>query len=128
MLEPFAAPDDLAARMPDRDLTDRERAAAAVLLADASALMRQAVPGLDDPEPPDTAVGVCCAMVLRVLRNPGGLRSLSIDDYAHTVDSSRSGGDLHLTDPERESLLPGGSGAWSIAPGIVPGLDRAVAP
>jgi hypothetical protein len=68
----FATVDDVNDRLLGRDLTAAERAKVPALLADASAIMRREVPGLDNPAPPDTAAGVCCAMVLRVGHQPRG--------------------------------------------------------
>ncbi|WNI16619.1 hypothetical protein [Actinacidiphila sp. ITFR-21] len=115
----FATVDDVNNRLIGRDLTDTERTKVAVRISDASAIMRREVPGLDDPEPPETAVGVCCAMVLRVVLNPEGKRQQSIDDYSYTTDSSRSTGELYLSDGERELLQPStgpASRAFSITP------------
>lgn len=115
----FATVDDVNARLLGRDLTTAEQAKVPNLLADASAIMRREVPGLDDPAPPETAVGVCCAMVLRVVTNPEGKRQQSIDDYSYTTDSARSTGLLYLSVDERELLQPktsAASCAFSITP------------
>jgi hypothetical protein len=115
----FATVDDVNDRLLGRDLTAAERAKVPALLADASAIMRREVPGLDNPAPPDTAAGVCCAMVLRVVTNPEGKRQQSIDDYSYTIDSARSTGALYLSEDERELLEPrtvGASCAFSIVP------------
>ncbi|WP_333770940.1 hypothetical protein [Streptomyces sp. IBSBF 2435] len=115
----FATADDVNARLLGRDLTAAERAKVPNLLADASAIMRREVPGLDQPAPPATALGVCCAMVLRVVTNPEGKRQQSIDDYSYTTDSARSTGLLYLSDAERDLLQPNtstASGAFSITP------------
>lgn len=112
----FATVDDVNGRLIGRDLTDAERTKVPTLLADASAIMRQAVPSLD-PAPPDTAVGVCCAMVLRMVQNPEGKRQESIDDYSYTIDSARSAGKLYLADDELDLLQPlPPSTAFSIVP------------
>lgn len=114
----FATVDDVNSRLLGRDLTDEERAKVPFLLADASAIMREAVPGLDlPPGPPATAVAVCCAMVLRVIQNPEGKRSEQIDDYSYTIDSARSAGQLYLTEEERAMLRPPRSSAFTIVPG-----------
>ncbi|WP_435173295.1 Gp19/Gp15/Gp42 family protein [Actinacidiphila sp. bgisy145] len=116
----FATVDDLAGRLIGRDLTDDERAKAPALLADASAIMREQVPDIDTRQPA-TAVGVCCAMVLRVVLNPEGKRQQSIDDYSYTTDSARSSGELYLSDQERAQLQPAvGGRAFSIVPGCSP--------
>lgn len=115
----FATVDDVNDRLLGRDLTAAERAKVPTLIADASAIMRREVPGVDDPAPPATAVGVCCAMVLRVVTNPVGKRQEQVDDYSYTVDSSRSTGNLYLSDEERDLLDPrttAGSKSFSITP------------
>lgn len=111
----FATVDDLRGRLLGRDLTADEETKAPVLLADASAIMRGRFPTLDTATP-DTAVGVCCAMVLRVLQNPQGKRTEAIDDYSYTIDSARSAGELYLTEAEVEQLRPAPRTAFSIVP------------
>lgn len=115
---PLASTTDVQNRL-GRDLTPTETTIATALLADAEAELRSRVPllqerldsGLLDPA---LVVRVLCAMVLRVLRNPEGLRqqSESIDDYTRswTVDSARSAGALYLDPSEIELLLPAPAG------------------
>lgn len=112
----FATVEDLRGRLLGRDLTADEAAKAPALLADASAIMRGRFPTLDTTTPA-TAVGVCCAMVLRVLQNPAGLRSQTIDDYSYTIDSARSAGVLYLSDQEAAQLQGAARTAFSITPG-----------
>jgi hypothetical protein len=111
----FATVEDLRGRLLGRDLTADEETKAPALLADASAIMRARFPSLDTSTPP-TAVGVCCAMVLRVLKNPDGKRSETIDDYSYTIDSARSAGELYLTEQEAAQLRPAPRTAFSITP------------
>ena len=111
----FATIDDLRGRLLGRDLTADEEEKAPALLADASAIMRGRFPSLDITTPP-TVVGVCCAMVLRVLENPLGKRSETIDDYSYTIDSARSAGELYLSDSEAQQLRPAPRTAFSITP------------
>lgn len=58
----------------------------------------------------DVIVDIVAAAVARVARNPEGLRSVTkaVDDgsITKTVDSSRSAGDLGLTDDEWAQILP----------------------
>lgn len=117
----FATVEDLNARLLDRDLTEAETAKAPTLLADASAIMREAFPHLD-ANPPATARGVCCAMVLRVIRNPGGHREEAVDDYRYVIDSTQSTGALYLSDAEAAMLRPPGRGgsAFTITPTAPP--------
>jgi hypothetical protein len=112
----FATVEDLRGRLLGRDLTADEEAKAPQYLADASAIMRGRFPSLDT-NTPETAVGVCCAMVLRVFQNPDGKRIESIDDYSYTIDSARSAGELYLSDAEAAQLRPAPRTAFSITPG-----------
>lgn len=113
----FATVEDLNSRFIERDLTDAERAKAPAHLADASAIMRDRFPYLASGTPPETARTVCCAMVLRVLRNPGGVREEQVDDYRYVRDTQLSAGQLYLTGEEAEMLRPVGRSAFSIVPG-----------
>lgn len=62
---------------------------------------------------------VLVAMVVRVLRNPDGLRTWNGDDYGQTVDSALSTGQLYVSDAERDSLMPRAAvaGAYSLIVG-----------
>lgn len=113
----FATVDDVNGRLIGRDLTDAERAKVPAYLADASAMMRSRFPNLDTDDNPN-AVGVCCAMVLRVVGNPDGKRQETIDDYSYLIDSSRSAGELYITEHEAELLRPQqrSRSAFSIVP------------
>lgn len=51
---------------------------------------------------------VITAMVLRVLRNPDGKLSESIDDYQYTRDRLVSSGALYVTADELADVTPGG--------------------
>lgn len=110
----LATLDDLADRL-GRDLTDSEERQAAALLDDATAIIVDRFPQYE-LAPTATAKAVCAAMVLRVLRNPEGKRSQTIDDYSYTIDSARSAGELYLTEHEAESLRPPNKTAFSIVP------------
>ncbi|MGW6739720.1 hypothetical protein ACWGDX_03055 [Streptomyces sp. NPDC055025] len=118
----FATIADLEDRL-GRDLADEsEQRKAAAHLTDASVIIRGRFPALPDP-PPAIVLTVCCAMVLRVLTNPEGKREESIDDYRYVIDSSRSTGEIYLSDTEAEeiedALKPPNprSTAFSIVPG-----------
>lgn len=52
----------------------------------------------------ELAQGVVEDMVIRVLRNPGGYRQVSIDDYTRMIDQAVSSGALYLSDEERREL------------------------
>lgn len=105
---------DLADRL-GRDLTAPEVRQGAALLIDATAIILDRFPQYGTaPTPASRAV--CAAMVTRVLRNPAGLRSEQIDDYAYTIDSARSSGELYLTENEIDTLTPIRTSAFSIVP------------
>lgn len=106
---------DLADRL-GRDLTSPEVRRATAWLADAEALILKRFPAYATT-PTAVSKKVCCAMVLRVLTNPDGKRQESLDDYSYTVDSSRSRGEVYLSDDEAEELRPQSGGAFSIVPG-----------
>lgn len=111
----LATPADLADRL-GRDLTDVEARQAPVLLDDATSVIFDRFPQYI-ATPTAVSKKVCCAMVLRVLRNPNGLRQESIDDYSFTVDSSRSSGEIYLTEAEVDELRPIRTSSFSIVPG-----------
>ena len=115
--------DDLEARF--RPLTTDEKTVAQALLEDAWAVLLTVVPDLEARISSGTTsvglvVSVEAAMVLRVLRNPNGVRSWSVDDYSETRDSALSAGSLYVS-PDEVALLTGRSssarrGAFSIDP------------
>ncbi|MER6531160.1 hypothetical protein [Streptomyces sp. NPDC001508] len=111
----LATLDDLADRL-GRDLTDSEKRRATAWLEDATALILKRFPQYETA-PGAVSKKVCCAMVLRALTNPDGKRQESIDDYSYTIDSSRSRGEIYLSDEEADELRPAGSGAFSIVLG-----------
>lgn len=106
---------DLADRL-GRDLTDSETRRATAWLDDASALIISRFPQYETA-PTAVSKKVVCAMVLRVLTNPDGKRQESIDDYSYTVDSSRSTGEVYLSDDEVAELRARPGGAFSIVLG-----------
>ncbi|QXE36206.1 phage Gp19/Gp15/Gp42 family protein [Streptomyces sp. GMY02] len=110
----LATLDDLADRL-GRDLTDEEQRRATAWLDDATALILKRFPQYATT-PTAISTKVCCAMVLRVLGNPEGKRQESIDDYSYTIDSSRSRGEVYLSDDEVEELRPPKKTAFSIVP------------
>lgn len=113
---------DLAARF--RPLTTDETAVAQALLDDAWAIALVQIPSLatrlDGGDLDSSLVrAVISAMVLRVMRNPDGIRTWSVDDYSQTRDATVSGGVLYLSDDELGLLSPaGGAGdAFTITAG-----------
>ncbi|WP_020141137.1 hypothetical protein [Streptomyces sp. 351MFTsu5.1] len=106
---------DLADRL-GRDLTATEERQATAWLKDASALILDRFPQYATA-PTDISLKVCCAMVLRKLDNPNGKRQESIDDYSYTIDSSRSRGEIYLSEEEADELRGVRGGAFSIVQG-----------
>jgi hypothetical protein len=96
-------------------LNTEQQNRAAVLIADASAIVYAKVPDLPQP-PPATAVGVICTAVLRALASPpDGNKSETIGQ--HTRTAAHEGGGLYLTDEELDLLRaprPEPLGAFSI--------------
>lgn len=112
MMNPWATTTDLQDRS-FRTLTSDEVRVGEFLLDDAQSLILQVVPDAAEAGPDDQTlfallVQIQCAMVLRVVNNPTGVRSRSkgIDDFTETetIDSSRSAGELYLTDAEQGRL------------------------
>jgi hypothetical protein len=118
---------DIEARF--RALTDAEETTAQALIDDAWAVLLMMVPDIEarmtaGSTSTEAVVFVMSAMVLRVLRNPNGVRSWSVDDYSETRDSSLAAGSLYAS-PEEIRLLTGRasstrSGAFSVAPAAEP--------
>lgn len=114
-----------------RALTDGELAVGATLLDDAWAIVLSAKPSVNerlDKTPPDTVfrslvVQTLCAMVLRVLSNPGGKLEERQDDYQYRLDAAVSSGALYLSEAELARLAEGDNdseGAWTIRPKYAP--------
>lgn len=113
-----------------RPLTSSEATVAQSLLDDAWAIVTARVPDLETrliAVPPEVdsglVVSVVAAMVLRVLKNPAGILSQSIDDFSYTRDRAISSGALYLSDDELALLLDPDlqSAAFTIVPYGVPG-------
>jgi Phage protein Gp19/Gp15/Gp42 len=105
-----ATVDDIEARW--RPLSDQERTNAQAFLEDAWWLILGRRPSLEADMTAGTvamgnAVRVVSAVVLRLLRNPEGLASESIDDYTYRRDSLTSSGALHITPDELADITPG---------------------
>jgi hypothetical protein len=105
---------DVAARW--RPLSAQETTNASTFLADAWLMLRRHFTrlGVDleaevatDSDLSDDVVRVEVAAVLRVMKNPDGKRSESIDDYTWTLDQAVSAGLLYFTTDELDGLLPG---------------------
>jgi hypothetical protein len=119
----YATSTGLAARW--RPLTDEEAAAADVLLADASTIVRSTVPGVDEriadgSLSAELVAGVVIRAVLRVLRNPEGKVQESVDDYSYRRADAVSDGSLYISASDLALLTttPGvARGAFTIRPG-----------
>jgi len=121
----FATVDDIASTW--RPLTEQEREAAGGLLPLGSAVIRHRFPSIDSRIDaghldPNLVKLVLVQMVIRVLRNPEGLRVMSLGAYSETRESSPDHLGLHLTDDEVAVLAPrsraGGFGSIPLTPGL----------
>jgi hypothetical protein len=101
---------DLAARW--RPLSAAETIVGGTLLDDAYGMLKRRVTDLDarvtadDDGFADVVVRVLATAVLRVMKNPDGKRSESIDDYTWQRDQAISAGVLYFTDDELADLMP----------------------
>jgi hypothetical protein len=121
----YATVDDVEVRY-GRTLTASESAQVGAWIDDLESEILDRIPTLDDligfGRPAfGTVRRVVCAVVIRKLQNPEGLRTttVAIDDYSttKTVDAANSAGYLGLTDDEWSLLLPGSSGdSFTIRP------------
>ena len=105
-----ASVDDVAARM-SRELTLLERDSAAVFLDDAWAMVQIRRPSLvadldAGTVPTQNATRVLAWMVVRVLKNPEGYDSETIDDWTGRRNALVASGALHVTDDELADLIP----------------------
>lgn len=75
-----------------------------VLLAEASALMRQEAPGLDALDA-TLVTGICCRVVERYLGNPTQATQLGTGPFIEGYSSANATG-LALTDREKAQLHP----------------------
>ena len=105
-----ASTTDLEARW--RPLVGQEATNAQTFLDDAWAMLLGRRPSLEA----DLASGavteanivrVLCAMVLRVMKNPDGYDSETIDDYTYRRNAIISTGALHVTSDELADITPG---------------------
>lgn len=118
--------DAVAARW--RPLTDAERGVAEELLVDTWAILTTKVTDLEARLAAETisaelVTAIVAGIVLRVLKNPSGLLTQSIDGYSYTRDKVMASGALNPTDEELDLLRDADqqSGAFTIVPYGVPG-------
>lgn len=100
---------DLEARW--RPLSDQEQTNATAFLGDAWALLLSRRPDLEayfaaGTISDATITRVVCAMVLRVMKNPDGYDSESVDDYSYRRNAVIASGLLHVTPDELADLTP----------------------
>ena len=114
---PFATVSDLEARW--RGLSEAEQARAAVLLADASALIRDTVPEWGQVSE-QTLRAICCAVVRRAMSVdvdlPDGVSSFNetAGPFSQQMSFSNPTGDLYLTRAEKARMGVGVATAASI--------------
>ena len=114
---PFATVSDLEARW--RGLSEAEQARATVLLADASALIRDTVPGWEQVSE-QTLRAICCAVVRRAMSVdvdlPDGVSSFNetAGPFSQQMSFANPTGDLYLTRAEKARMGVGVATAASI--------------
>lgn len=117
---PFAAIGDVAAQY--GSMTPAEESLAGWLLRAASNMIRARQPNIDQQISAGLVSGDMAAlavtnMVLRVLRNPGGLRSETVGPFSRSYDTTTAAGLLVLTNDELALLSPSGTAASTSAIG-----------
>jgi hypothetical protein len=95
----------------ERDLSDDEEGRIAVLLEDASAIVRDAADD-DFDVVPDTVVVVVCEMVRRAFDNPAGVQSETVGNWSWRLGSAQPG--LYLT-PQERSMVRRAAGKLSVS-------------
>lgn len=133
---PYAAVDDVAAQQP---LTSAQEGLAAHLVRAGSELLRLRARQAGQDLDADLAAGRITAetaaltvanMVLRVLRNPNGLRSETTGPFSRTYDTTAAAGLLVVTDYDLAAVTPAevvpdglaglGVGTIRVVPGLAP--------
>lgn len=122
MTWPTVSKDDIISRF--RELEGDEDAVIETMITDAQDIVEDAAESAGIPEP-TTARGertfkrIVAAVVIRVLRNPEGYLTETLDDYTYRRDSAVSAGVLYVSDAEVEQLRPVARrrrGAFTIVP------------
>ncbi len=102
-------------------LTAAQEGLTNALLRAASKIVRARMPALetmlaDGRLDPDLVALAVTNMVLRVLRNPGGLRAETVGPFSRTYDTTHAAGLLVLTKDETPLLVPTVTEATAVSP------------
>lgn len=94
-----------------RPLSESQREWVETKLGDAWERLKIQVPGVEkriesDDLSADLVTSTLVEAVIRVLKNPGSIRSTGIDDGSVTIDTTVSSGRLYFLDDELELLRP----------------------
>lgn len=99
-----------------RPLSDQETINADTFLGDAWRMLKRSLAERNvdveaqmatDGDLTGEVVRVLATAVLRVMKNPDGLRQEAIDDHSMTRDSDVASGHLYFTTAELDALFPG---------------------
>jgi hypothetical protein len=129
---PFAAIGDVVAQF--GSMTAAEESLAGWLLRAASNMVRARRPYIDQQiadglVSQEMAALAVTNMVLRVLRNPSGLRSETVGPFSRAFDTTVAAGLLVFTDDEEQLISPTGTGAYTPVIGEMrPRATLAIAP
>lgn len=93
-------------------LDTNETTVAQTYLDTAWVMLKRKIDGIealvaDDPDLEVATVHVLATAVLRVLKNPDGLKSESVDDHSADWNADAASGSLFFTDDELSDLAPG---------------------
>lgn len=122
MTWPTVIKEDIVSRF--RELESDEDAVIETMITDAQDIVEDAAESAGVPEPTTprgerTFKRIVAAVVIRVLRNPEGYLTETLDDYTYRRDSAVSAGVLYVSDAEVEQLRPVAlrrRGAFTIVP------------
>lgn len=128
---PLAAVGDVAGQY--GSMTPAEENLASVLLRAASQMIRARKPSIDqliaDGKVNGDLVALAAAnMVLRVLRNPGGLRSETVGPFTRAYDTSVAAGLLVLSTDEEALLEPSATAQNGVIGSFSPRASLAIVP
>ncbi len=129
---PFAAIGDVAAQY--GSMTTAEESLASWLIRAASNMIRSRRPLIDQQiaggvVTRDMAALAVTNMVLRVMRNPSGLRSETVGPFSRAYDTSVAAGLLVFTDDEEQLIAPIGADSYRPVIGqMTPRAALAIAP